>query len=496
MMGSPVKKLGCYWRWMSGSIGMHCLAEESPCERSKSNSGVDAAFRSNDMMAGGFLWELIFLIISLILYPAHLAAEFETWDLTRTEEPPVLDGDLGDSCWLSAQPRVGFFQRDPNPGEQSSELTTIFATFTDHALYIAFSCGDSDPEQIVTRLRKRDSAVWPDDNVDLWVDPTGSGLQLYYFSTNPSGVKYDALNLARGRNSTEQWDAHWDVATSIHENGWNAEFKIPFSNFKFDFRPDEPWHFNAGRVIRRKGEETYTVNLPYEHNMFFLEDAVRLTGIDSIASGVGIRLVPYLKADHRWFPPLEDEEDSDLQTDAGIDIDIDIGSNLTVAAAFFPDFAEIDLDPDQYQIGFGQVFLPENRPFFLRDSNYFQAVSFLPFYSRRVGKRLFDENGVYHDADIVAGARLTGKVGLLGVGTFYAHTNEALWEPESDWGVAKASLELGPQSFVGIIGTARDARAVAWDEIEEPAYRYASLGFDYEYYFSEDWNTCGNGGRC
>ncbi|MCU0613390.1 MAG: carbohydrate binding family 9 domain-containing protein [Candidatus Eisenbacteria bacterium] len=367
-------------------------------------------------------------LVALAFLCTSSAAE-ETWHVARTTDPPVLDGSLDDPCWALGTPRIGFIQRDPNPGEPSREQTTLYSVYTDDALYIAYHCGDSQPDRIVSRLRSRDSSVWPDDDIDLWIDPTGNGLQLYYFSTNPAGVKYDALYTSRGRDSNPLWDAHWDVAAAITEDGWNAEFEIPFSNLKFDFDPGRPWLFNAGRVIRRTGEESYSTAIPYEHNMFYVEDAVRLVGLQGIDPGVGVKVTPYCKGDHRWFPSLTEEDDTDLQTSVGADIDVDIGSNLTLAAAIYPDFAEIDLNPDQYQIGFDQVYVPETRPFFLRDSNYFNTINFQPFYSRRIGKRLFDEEGVYHDADIVAGVRLTGKVGKFGLGSFYAHTDEALSEP-------------------------------------------------------------------
>lgn len=415
----------------------------------------------------------------------------EMWEVVRVEEEPILDGRLGDPCWREAVPRVGFVQRDPNPGEASTEKTTIYAIYTDRALYVGFECYDSEASNIVTRLRSRDSSVWPDDNIDIWFDPTGSGIQLYYFSTNPAGVKYDALNTSRGMSSNQQWDAHWDVATGVTNYGWNAEFEIPFANFKFDRRGEKPWLFNAGRVIRRKGEETYTVSVPYEHNMFYLEDAVRLTGIKNIAAGVGIKVVPYTKTDHRWLPAGSQEVFRTDRTNAGVDVDVDIGSSLTLATTFMPDFAEIDLDPDQYQIGFGQMFVPETRPFFLRDSNYFRTISFSPFYSRRIGKRLYSEEGIYQDAEITTGARLTGKTGPVSIGGFYAHTKEALWEPESDWGVARARYDLGPRSFVGLVGTVRSARSVAYNGGLEPSYGFNSFGLDYEYYFTNDWNTWG-----
>ena len=430
------------------------------------------------------------LFLLLVLSIGRVSA-YETWHVLKTDNPPILDGRLDDEAWFINGTREGFVQRDPHPGESSSEQTNIHATYTDNALYVAFFCGDSNADDVVTRLRRRDSSVWPDDNIDLWFDPMGNGLQLYYFSTNPSGVKYDALYKGRAQQNNPQWDGHWNVATGIQDDGWIAEFEIPFSNFKFDYDPEQPWLFNAGRLIRRKGEETYTVEIPYEHNMFFIEDAIRINGIENIASGVGIRIVPYTKSDYRWFPKDDESDDTDFQGNLGLDIDMDIGRSLTLATTVYPDFAEIDLDPDQYQIGFGQVFLPETRPFFLRDLNYFNTINFRPFYSRRIGKRVFDEDGVYHDADIVVGARLTGKNGPVGVGAFYAHTNDALWEPSSDWGIGRITYDLGPNSSIGAVGTLRSADAVTHDGNTDDSFNYASFGVDYEYYFNENWNTWG-----
>jgi hypothetical protein len=410
----------------------------------------------------------------------------------RVNDAPVIDGRLDDRCWAQANPWEGFTQRDPNPGEASTEQTNVHLIYTEHALYVAFECYDTQMDRVVARLRHRDMSVYNDDNIDFWVDPTGTGRQLYYFSTNPAGVKYDSFYTNRADYRNEQWDAHWNVATSVEHDRWIAEFEIPFTNFKFESTAERPWLFNAGRVIRRSGEETYIVSVPYDHSMFFTEDALRLTGFDGIAAGVGIKVVPYSKTDVRHYPELAGDDETDFNPRAGVDVDVDVGRSLTLASAFFPDFAEIDLDPDQYQIGLDQVFVMETRPFFLRDVNYFHTVDFMPFYSRRIGKRLFDDKGIYHDADIVAGARLTGKTGPLGIGGFYAHTKEALWEPESDWGVARLTYDTAPNSYVGVVAAGRAARSVEHEGNECDAYEFASYGGDFQHFFNEGtWNTWG-----
>ncbi len=435
------------------------------------------------------------LLLLVILVLASFAEV--TLDAVRVEEAPVLDGELNDSCWGEASVIEGFIQRDPLPGEPSTELTRFRLCYTEYALYAAFECTDSEPAGIVSRLRRRDSSLTNDDNVDLWIDPTGAGLQLYYFATNPRGCKFDCLYNHRATHSNYQYDAHWNVAAAVNPGGWAAEFEIPFSNFKFDYDPDQPWLFNAGRVIRRKSEETYAVEVPYDHNMFYTEDAVRLTGIEGVSQGLGLEIVPYAKGDYRIYPLLSEDDKYDFNGIGGVDIDFDIGSNLTLATTVLSDYAEIDLDPDQYQIGFGQLYTPETRPFFLRDSNYFYTVPCTAFYSRRIGKRLFDSDGIYHDAQIVAGGRLTGKLGPVGIGAFYAHTDEAVTdissEPESDWGVARVTLDVAPNSFIGIVGAGRLARAVELEGIgTQPAYDFGSYGLDFDVYWEESvWNVWG-----
>ena len=431
-----------------------------------------------------------FFVLMLFLLIGS-AYGLNSWNIVPVDTEPILDGILDDDCWNAAEPRTGFTQRDPNPGEASTEQTIMYAVYTDNALYVAFECLDSEADNIVARLRRRDSSIWGDDNVDIWFDPTGSGLQLYYFSTNPAGVKYDALNALRGLSSNREWDAHWDVATLITDRGWIAEFEIPFSNFKFEKAGNDSWLFNAGRVIRRKGEETYASPVAYEHNMFYLEDAVHLTGIRNIASGMGVKIVPYSKSDYRWSEVRVGDSSDKSQVNAGADIDLDLGSTMTLATTFRPDFAEIDLDPNQYQIGIGEIYVSETRPFFLRDANYFRTINLMPFYSRRVGKRLYDENGLFHDAEIIAGGRLTGNIGSMGVGAFYAHTSAALWEPESDWGIGRVRYNLGSRSFIGMSSTVRSTRDVEYGGSVHPGYFFGSFGVDYEYYFTDTWNTWG-----
>jgi|GEM_PF-1420927 len=436
--------------------------------------------------------------------------------VSRVEVAPVLDGVLDDACWAEAELWEGFIQRDPAPGEPATEQTDIRIVYTADTIYIAFDCHDSAPEEIIGRLYRRDSALVWEDNIDLWLDPTGDGRFLYYFGTNPAGVKYDALNGIRGFYTNPQWDAHWDVGTAINAGGWVAEIAIPFANFQFDDSNGKNWLIQTGRVIRRKSEECYMTEVPYEYSMFYTEYACELTGIEGIDSGLGMEIVPYVKGDYRKYPQLSGDNAEVFKPFGGLDVDFNIGNNFTIAGTLFPDFAEIDMDPNVYQNSRSQYFIGETRPFFLEGANFFRSAGHNHFYSRRIGKRLFDSDGIYHDATIVGGGRVTGTVGPVGVGAFYAHTEEvvidandeinARYEPESDWAVTRLTTELWQNSYVGVVATSRFARSTTYsdwvydsvndswsiEEVTAPAYDFASYALDYDLsFFENQLNTWG-----
>ena len=50
-------------------------------------------------------------------------------------------------------------------------------------------------------------------------------------------------------NSDDSWDAVWDVSVSRDRDGWSAEFRIPFSQLRFNAEPSR--HVRLRGVARR-----------------------------------------------------------------------------------------------------------------------------------------------------------------------------------------------------------------------------------------------------
>ena len=99
----------------------------------------------------------------------------------------------------------------------------------------------------------RDSNLISDDRIEIILDTYRDQRNAFYFATNPAGALVDGLVFANGQ-SDNNWDAIWTVRTRRTEQGWSAEFEIPFKSLGF---PSERtvWGFNISRNIQRKLED-------------------------------------------------------------------------------------------------------------------------------------------------------------------------------------------------------------------------------------------------
>lgn len=156
----------------------------------------------------------------------------------RVSAPPALDGDLSDPAWQQAEPLTDF--RQSNTGERPTDQTEVRLLYTDDALYVAFTCHESTPEKQIIKLTERDSAVWTDDSVEVFINTDGLGYPYYHLISNAAGVQYDAL-CTPDRPMDASWNGEWQVRTKRGSDRWTAELRIPFATLGVNEPP-------AGRV--------------------------------------------------------------------------------------------------------------------------------------------------------------------------------------------------------------------------------------------------------
>src|SRR5439155_6438350 len=99
----------------------------------------------------------------------------------------------------------------------------------------------------------------------------------------------------------------------------------------------------------------------------------------------------------------------------GVDIKLGLRSNLVANLTVNTDFADTDVDQQQFNLTPYKLFFPEKRPFFLENASVFDfSMGFqdLLFFSRQIG---IDPN-TGQVVPIDGGAKVTGSLGKYEIG--------------------------------------------------------------------------------
>ena len=186
--------------------------------------------------------------------------------------------------------------------------------------------------------------------------------------------------------------------------------------------------------------------------------AGRLTDLE-ISTPRSLKLVPYTLGEVR---KQRDSKTNWLGTVGG-DLKYSITPSLTLDVTYNTDFAQVEVDEQQINLDRFDLFFPEKRPFFLENAGLFavgEPEEVELFFSRRIG--IGPEGEVI---PIVAGARLTGKLGGTNIGFLNMQTEEGLGvTPANNFTVARASRELPHRSSLGAIFVNRQGTGDAASE--------------------------------
>ncbi len=436
-----------------------------------------------------------------------------------------IDGILDEAAWQSAPPFTGFVQREPDDGEPASERTEVRVLVGPDALFVGAWLFDSEPEKIRATLVRRD-VVSDFDYFIVNLDSRHDHNTSYAFTLTPSGSYQDAALGTDGQYDFG-WDPVWEGATTVDDRGWYAEWRIPFSQLRFESSENPMWGIQLTRVIARKQESASFAYTPrteasgphrYGH----------LVGLGSLHAPSGLELLPYAttRSEHLDVNPDDPFRGTSEQFySAGLDLKYGITSNLTLDATINPDFGQVEVDPAVVNLTQYETYFPERRPFFVEGSEIFRygfpgfemAGSDLGdlFYSRRIGRApqrnllaLGAQFVDVPDQSTIAGAmKVTGRVrdwsgGLLEAVTTQEKghfmdgqgaTQGAVVEPFSNYLVGRARRDFRDgNSTVGGILTAvnRDLSDPALESFLHSSAYVAGLDFNHMW-SNREWFVTG-----
>ncbi len=371
---------------------------------------------------------------------------------TRATNAPTIDGMLNEEVWHSAIPVSGFQQYEPDEGANATEPTTVSILYDDNALYIGVMCYDSDPKGIVSQLSRRDRTL-QSDRISIMIDSYHCYQTAFLFSGTVSNVQADGILSNDGLVYDVQWDAVWDFKSAINDEGWSAEFKIPYSALRFSDQDSEyVWGINFRRYIARKKETDEWVMVPRKDappgTISSVSKMGNLSGITDIHPSLHLELLPYHVSKISFLTrPSPFTLQKKYSPDFGIDLKYGLTNNFTFDLAINPDFGQVEVDQAKLNLTIFETFYPEKRPFFLEGSqifsfgNCFDTRSMMLLYSRRIGKQ-----PSAYDA-------------LRTLGNFDLWSNAAFYEKPTSTTILSAAKISGQTSNgleVGILSTITD----------------------------------------
>lgn len=403
----------------------------------------------------------------------------------RTTAPITIDGILDEEVWMTPPAITDFTQTVPNEGQPVTERTEVRFLYDDDNIYVGAWLWDEG--QILTRLARRDAPVADADFFIVLFDSYHDHNTAYRFATSPSAMKRDEIVSGGGDRTfgDTSWDPIWDIQTSITDEGWFVEMRIPFSQLRYSSAEVQTWGLQVERKIRRHGEDTVWAFTP-RRERGGIPRFGHLTGIEGIAQGKRLELLPYLGGRAEYTRVARNDgvafenpfrSGADYFGNAGIDLKYRLTPNLTLDGTLNPDFGQVEVDPAVINLSAFETRYDEKRPFFVEGGEIFDFSGSQLIYSRRIGRSpqgSVPGSAAYSDAPgaatILGALKLTGKtpsgwsMGAVNAVTgretasyitLDGERNDAVVEPLTNYFAGRVRRDFNDgATAIGAIGTA------------------------------------------
>lgn len=384
------------------------------------------------------------------------------YTITETTSSIDIDGGLDEQAWRQATRITLDWEWFPGDNVTPPVETECWVTYDTGNLYVACRAHDPEPSAIRAHYADRDDLerTVQDDHIIVLLDPFNDERRGFQFRVNALGVQMDAfLSTAEGFEDFA-WDAIWNSAGRITDEGYVVELAIPFRSLRFpEAAGPQTWGIILERSYPRSDRHRLRSMPTDRSDSCLLCQANKLSGFEGISPGSNVELYPTLTAgrsDTRVPFPDGDLEAGDPDVQPGLDVRWGITPNLSLNATANPDFSQVEADVAQLDVNTRfALFYPEKRPFFLEGADIFQTPVTAVF-TRTV-------------ADPAGGLKLSGKAGANGIGFFAAYDRQTNLLFPGNQGSATGFLadssvttaaryrrDLGRSSYVGLLYTGRE----------------------------------------
>ncbi len=422
-------------------------------------------------------------ILTFIFFNGYAQSYEKNINVTFSQEDINPDGILDEAIWNSIDASKNFWQYFPADSVQAKAQSTIKMFYNDKFLYVGVKVISKNNDYIVPSL-KRDFRAGNNDNITLVFDTFNDATNAYFFGINPLGVQREGLISGGGTDFSDfstTWDIKWKGNSTIQDDSYTAEFKIPLSSLKFKEGKNK-WRFNCYRFDTQANEQSTWTKIPQNQNitsLAYLSNMIFEKPLGKSKSPIAI--IPYING---FSSKDYTNNNSNSNVKVGGDAKIAIGNSMNLDVTINPDFSQVEVDNQITNLTRFEVSLPEKRQFFIDNSDLFSSFGGSrdanPFFSRRIGIAI-DTAGNSIENKIIGGIRLSGKLnndwrlGLLNIQTEEDIANEI---PSNNNTVFALQRKVFSRSNIGMFFINRSSFK-DYDFVDEEDKYNRVLGVDY-----------------
>lgn len=203
------------------------------------------------------------LSVVLFCVAGGLAQQPLRYECLRAPAPVSIDGKLDDTAWANAPWTTDFVDIEGDRKPRPRFRTRAKMLWDDTYFYVA---AEMEEPHVWATLTEHDSVIFRDNDFEVFLNPTGDGLQYFEFEINALNTGWD-LYLAKPYKKQGKADNSWEIpglktAVAVQgtlnnpsdtDRGWTVEIAFPWSAFASRApvkrpQPGDTWRVNFSRV--------------------------------------------------------------------------------------------------------------------------------------------------------------------------------------------------------------------------------------------------------
>jgi hypothetical protein len=322
----------------------------------------------------------------LITTAAYSQTEKRKLAAKRVNSTIKIDGVLNETAWKDAPVADKFIELRPTPfiPESNDNATRVYFLYNNDGIYVGGYLHEKNKDSIAAELKGRDG-FGNNDFVGIIFDTYYDKLNGFEYFVTPLGEQMDAKVSPNTNGNSEDfsWNAVWESASKLQNDGWSFEMFIPYSAIRFGKKNVQDWGLNIVRRRQKSGQQLFWQSIDPIANGFLTQEGL-FTGLEDIKPPVRLQFSPYLSSylNHDGTAAAGTKKNS-ATINGGMDVKYGINQAFTLDMTLIPDFGQVQSDNRILNLSPFEQRFAENRAFFTEGTELFNKGNL--FYSRRIG---------------------------------------------------------------------------------------------------------------